>query len=226
VLDLAGRVDGMAIMGRTVDDDVVAQIADGGLPLVLLARPPVRAVDTITTDNDRSAWELVRHLLAHGYRRFAYVGSPNESPDVAGRYAAFCRCLDAADVEPQRPVGCAFDVAAGYAAARRVLAGRRRPEAFVCANYEIALGVLEAAAEAGLAVPGDVAVTGWDDVMAARYAGLTTVRQPMRVLGATAATWLQERITGSRGPVRREVLRTQFVIRSSCGVHDAVEVEE
>ena len=226
VLDLARRVDGMAILGRTVDDAVVARIADSGLPLVLLARPPVCAVDTIMTDNDTSSQELVRHLLGHGYRRLAYVGSHDESPDVAGRYAAFRRSLEAAGLAVREPVDSAFNVAAGHAAARRVLAGRRRPEAMVCANDEIALGAREAAVEAGLAVPGDVAITGWDDVMAARYAGLTTVRQPMRTLGATAATWLQERITRSDAPVRREVLRTQLVIRSSCGFHEPVEVEE
>lgn len=226
VLDLAGRVDGMAILGRTVDDGVVARIADSGLPLVLLARPPVSAADTITTDNDGSGRELVRHLLSHGYQRFAYVGSPDESPDVAGRYAAFRDCLETVGMQPPRPMESAFNVAAGYAVARRVLTGTHRPESLVCANDEIALGALAAAQEAGLAVPGDLAVTGWDDVMAARYAGLTTVRQPMRVLGATAATWLQERITGDRAPTRRQVLRTQLVIRSSCGFHDPVEVTE
>ncbi|HZN20903.1 MAG TPA: LacI family DNA-binding transcriptional regulator [Micromonosporaceae bacterium] len=227
VLDLAGRVDGMAILGRTVDDGVVARIADSGLPLVLLARPPVHPADTITTDNDGSARELVQHLLGHGYRRFAFVGSPDESPDVTGRYNAFRDCLQAAGLVPPQPVESAFNVAAGYAAARDTLTDRQqRPDALVCANDEIALGALEAAAEAGLAVPGDVAVTGWDDVMAARYAGLTTVRQPMRELGATAATWLQERITGSRVPVRRQVLRTQLVTRSSCGFHEDVEVKE
>ncbi|HET8658572.1 MAG TPA: LacI family DNA-binding transcriptional regulator [Micromonosporaceae bacterium] len=227
VLDLAGRVDGMAILGRTVDDGAVARIADSGLPLVLLARPPVHTADTITTDNDGSARELVRHLLGHGYRRFAFLGSPAESPDVTGRYAAFRDCLEAAGLVPPQPVASALNVAAGYAAARDVLTGRpQRPDALVCANDEIALGALEAAAGAGLTVPGDVAVTGWDDVMAARYAGLTTVRQPMRELGATAATWLQERITGSRVPVRRQVLRTQLVTRSSCGFHEDVEVKE
>jgi LacI family transcriptional regulator len=65
-----------------------------------------------------------------------------------------------------------------------------------------------------------VAVTGWDDVMAARYAGLTTVRQPMRELGAMAARWLCERIGGSMAAVRRQVLQTQLIVRSTCGTHE------
>ena len=68
----------------------------------------------------------------------------------------------------------------------------------MCANDELALGLLQRLREAGIDVPGHVQVTGWDDVMAARYAGLTTVRQPMRELGATAARLLDDLITGSR----------------------------
>ena len=67
----------------------------------------------------------------------------------------------------------------------------------------------------GVSVPGRALVTGWDDVMAARYAGLTTVRQPMRELGATAARMLDELIRGLRTPPRHEVLATDLIIRTS-----------
>jgi LacI family transcriptional regulator len=100
------------------------------------------------------------------------------------------------------------------------------PDAVVCANDEIALGVHLAAEAAGLSIPGDVAVTGWDDLLAARFAGLTTVRQPMRELGATAARWLHGRIAERTADpskrtvaVRRRVLDTQLVVRRSCGNH-------
>ena len=68
-------------------------------------------------------------------------------------------------------------------------------------------------------MPGTVKVTGWDDVMASRYAGLTTVRQPMRDLGATAARLLDELITGSRNDPRHELLPTELVIRTSSTTH-------
>lgn len=220
VLDLAGRVDGLVVMGRTVGDPVVEQIAAGGLPVVLLARPPVGRLDTVNADNDNSARRLVGHLLAHGYRDFAYLGDPAASPDVAGRYAGFGATLAEAGVPVPAPVPCAFDVAAGYAAARELLAGSPLPRALVCANDEVALGALRAAEELGIAVPGRLAVSGWDDVMAAGYAGLTTVRQPMRELGALAAGWLLERTRGSEGAVRRLVLSSHLVVRSTCGRHD------
>ncbi len=220
VLELARRVDGMVLMGRTVPDGVVSQIADTGIPVVLLARPAVGEADTISADNESATRELVEHLLGHGYRRFAFVGDPAESPDVAGRYEAFRAALQNAGHRPPRePLRCAFDVPSGKQAALRALRRATRPEVLVCGNDETALGALEAAAELGLSVPGDVAVTGWDDVMAARYAGLTTVRQPMRELGATAARWLRERIEGTPVPVRRQVLKTRLIVRSSCGMH-------
>jgi LacI family transcriptional regulator len=222
VRDLAGRVDGLAVMGQTVADAVVERIAATGLPLVLIARPPAGAVDTIRTRNERTATALAEHLLAHGHRRFAFLGDPAESPDVAGRYAGFKKGLRGL----ARPavVPCGLDLDSGQAAARDVLANP--PDAIVCANDEVALGVHLAAEAAGMSVPADVAVTGWDDVLAARFAGLTTVRQPMRELGATAARWLHGRIAErtadpSARPVgvRRRVLPTQLVVRRSCGTH-------
>ncbi|MGN9909421.1 LacI family DNA-binding transcriptional regulator [Phytohabitans sp. LJ34] len=231
VLELANRVDGMVVMGRTVGDDIVERIAASGPPLVLVARDPVSTVDTIRTDNERSARELAEHLLAHGHRRFAFVGDPDDSPDVAGRYAGFAAGLRAAGIPVPAPVRCSFDIEAGRAAAEALLRRRTRPQAVVCANDEVALGVHTAATDAGLSVPDDLAVTGWDDVMAARFAGLTTVRQPMRELGATAAHWLHDRITErssdrSRQRVARrsQVLPTQLTVRRSCGTHHPREV--
>ncbi|MFL6120595.1 LacI family DNA-binding transcriptional regulator [Actinophytocola sp.] len=220
VLELAGRVDGMVIMGRTVRDGVVGRIADTGLPLVLLARTPVGLVDTVTADNERSARDLTAHLLGHGHRTFAFLGDPGESPDVTGRYAGFRQALTEAGRAVPAPAPCAFDVRSGYAAARELLSGTR-PDAIVCANDEVALGALRAAEDLGLSVPGDLALTGWDDVMAADYARLTTVHQSMRELGATAARWLDERIQGSATPARHEVLPTRLVVRTSCGVHES-----
>jgi LacI family transcriptional regulator len=224
VRDLAARVDGLAVMGQTVGDDVVRSIAETGLPLVLLARPPVAGVDTIRTRNGRTAEALAAHLIAHGHRRFAFLGDPAGSPDVAGRYAGLRTRLAAAGLDVPVPVPCGLDLDSGRAAADRLW--RDRPDAVVCANDEIALGVHLAAEAAGLSVPGDVAVTGWDDLLAARFAHLSTVRQPMRELGATAAHWLHDRIneraTGSPGSAvaaRRRVLDTRLVVRRSCGTH-------
>jgi len=226
VTELAGRVDGLAIMGRTVDDEVVRRIAAIGLPLVLLARDPVPGVDTIRTRNDQTAEVLAEHLLGHGHRSFAFLGDPDGSPDVAGRYAGLAEALAARGLAAPVPVPCALDLESGRHAAAELV--RQAPAVIVGANDEVALGAHLAAEQAGAAIPGDVAVTGWDDLMAARFAGLTTVAQPMRLLGATAARWLHERITEKQqhdrpAPARRRILPTQLVVRRSCGLHTPEE---
>ena len=222
VRELAGRVDGLTVMGQTVPDDVIAGLAATGLPLVLLARDPVPGVDTVRARNARTAGELAAHLAGHGYSRVAFLGDPQRSPDVAGRYTGLKAGLARAGVDLPAPVRLpAFDLESGEQAARRLLRDDRRPQAVVCANDEVALGVLVAAEAAGRHVPGDLAVTGWDDLLAARFAGLTTVRQPMRELGATAARWLHRRITEDSHPsaARRRVLPTRLVVRRTCGFH-------
>jgi len=223
VLDLASRVDGLVIFGRTVRDDVVDEIVAMGVPVVLLARPAVPGVDTISAENAGSARQLVGHLLDHGHRRLAFLGDPTSSPDAAARWDGVCAALTERRIRPRQPVPCAFGEEAGFRAAQRLLgASRGRPEALVCADDEIALGALLAAEELGLRVPADVAVTGSDDIMAARYSrpALTTVRQPMRELGGRAARALDERIAGARTSPRHDVLHTEVVIRGSCGGHE------
>lgn len=217
VLDLASRVDGLVVLGRTVTDDVVAEVVCSGLPVVTLARTPVDGADSVNADNVASAHDLALHLLEHGHRRVVRVGDPLGSPDVAERWRGLEDVLTSHDVVDL--VSDGFDVEAGQRAGRRLLSGPL-PDVVVAGNDELALGVLDAAAEAGVRVPLDLAVTGWDDVMAARWAGLTTVRQPMRELGATAARLLEGRIGG--GPVgpRTTTLPTELVTRTSCGCPD------
>ncbi|WP_433008126.1 LacI family DNA-binding transcriptional regulator [Kribbella sp. CA-294648] len=109
--------------------------------------------------------------------------------------------------------------AGGGAAGAEVCWSAGRPDGLVCANDELALAIVKGLGDGGVRVPGDVVVTGWDDVMAARYVspGLTTVRQPMAELGRLAAQRLHERISGERTRARNDVLGTELVLRGSCG---------
>ena len=218
VRDLAGRVDGLVLLGRTVTDETIAGLGD--LPVVVVARPVLAGVDSIRTDNLTAARALGEHLAGHGLRRVVLLGSPDESPDVAERWRGVRDGLVAHGVEPT-VTPCLFDEESGTRVAAGLLAVRERPDALVCANDEIALGAIVAAEEIGLRVGRDVAITGWDDVMAARHArpALTTVRQPMRTLGALAAEVLDERITKERTTPRHESLATDLVVRDSCGLH-------
>lgn len=216
VEDMAGRCDGLVILGRTVADEVVERLARRETPIVLLARSPIDGVDSVKAENTLSAVRLVEHVVAQGAERIAFVGDPQGSADVAERWTGVERAVrEAGDVELTLLLAEDFGEAAGVHVAQEASASGDLPDAFVCANDELALGVMSQLRKSGVDTPGQVMVTGWDDVMAARYAGLTTVRQPMRELGATAARLLDELITGSRTEPRHEVLPTELVVRAS-----------
>lgn len=222
VRDMAGRCDGLVVLGRTVSDEVVAQLAARGIRIVLVARPRVGDIDSVNADNHDSAAALGGHLLAGGARRISFVGDPDVSPDVAERWEGLRRTATAGGATVDLVRCDDLGEEAGAAVGERVLTGGDDlPDAIACANDELALGLLHRLRAAGIDVPGRVQVTGWDDVMAARYAGLTTVRQPMRELGATAARLLDELITGSRAEPRHELLATELVPRGSTRHHTA-----
>ena len=229
VLDLADRVDGIVLFGRTVDDEVVEALERRGVVTVLLARPIAGQADSVRAESRSTAAEVTAHLFGHGYRRVAFLGDPHGSPDAAERWNGFLDAHRAVKRRPWRaPVACGFREEDGRAAATALLARPERPDAIVCANDEIAMGVLAEARSADLSVPDDLAVTGWDDIPAARHLAppLTTVRQPMLDLGRRAAELLRDRITTHRTEPLHEVLPTELVVRSSCGCSSQETKEE
>ena len=220
VHDLADRVDGLVLLGRTVTDEEVAELESMGVPLVLLARPSSGAADSVRAENRDAARQLATHLIEHGHERIAFVGDPHASPDAAERWQGFVDAHRAAGRQPWRPaIQSGFRESDGRAAALTAIGAEPRPSALFCANDELAMGALDAARDLGVSVPDQLAVSGWDDVPAARHLNppLTTVRQPMLDLGRRAAELLRDRITTHRTEPRHEVLPTQIVIRSSCG---------
>lgn len=223
VRGLAARVDGLVILGRTVPDAVVRDIAQRGTPVVAVARPAPDGVDSVSADNARSARALTEHLIGHGHQRFAFIGDAGTSPDAAARWSALRETLTEHGLSPpQAPVAVGLRQQDGAHVAAGLLdrTSRELPDAFVCANDEIALGLKTGLRRGGVRVPADVAITGWDDVMAAEYGGLTTVRQPMRDLGALAARLLDQRLRDGGAPGRSEVLQTDVIVRCSCGCPD------
>jgi len=219
VLDLADRADGLVLFGQTVGDETVEELGRRGVAVVLLARRALGSADSVCAENRSAALELTAHLIDHGYRRIAFIGDPEASSDVGERWLGFVDVHQAAGRDVRDPVVSGFRTADGAAVAAALLSGPDRPDAVVCANDEIAMGVLEVARLARISIPDDLAVTGWDDIAAARHLAppLTTVRQPMRELGRRAAELLRDRISTHRSEPRHELLPTDLAIRSSCG---------
>jgi LacI family transcriptional regulator len=219
---IAGKVDGLVVMSRSLSDDDIAAISPS-VPIVILANSRVgRGLDVVGSDNTGGSRQITEHLLAaHGYTDLEFIGGPPESPDSDERFAGFCAALrDAGRPAPSEPAAMGdFTESGGAKAVDAMLAEGRRPRAIVCGNDEMAIGALAALRSARLRVPGDVAVTGFDDIAATRHVrpALSTVRQPMRELGERAVHVLLSRIANRTAAQNSVVLPTELVIRGSCG---------
>jgi len=218
VIDLAGRVDGMAIHGGTVSDEALEQVCSQ-VRVVMMAGDVGPAYASVRADNG-IVEQLTRHLLVdHGYRRLAFVGTPDGSPDVTTRWDAFRAAFrDLRREPPTAPVRVGLQQSDGAIAARELLDGEGpRPDAVVCANDETALGLMLSALGRGLSVPEDLAITGFDDLAMASlvHPPLTTVHHPIRELATAAARLLADRSTDE--PVGDVLIGTELVLRGSCG---------
>jgi LacI family transcriptional regulator len=219
VRQLAARVDGIAALGATALPPDVARALHGRKPVVIIAGDPQEGIESIVAENRGSAEALTTHVLDHDRSRLLFVGDPDGAPDTRDRYAGFVAAHTARGLEARDPVRIPYREHDGDKFATRFLAGEHEADALVCANDELALSIMVRLQDAGVDVPGDVAVVGWDDVMTARYVrpGLTTVRQPVHDLGALAADRLHDLMSGGRPKAEAHVLPTEVVLRASCG---------
>jgi LacI family transcriptional regulator len=217
----AGKVDGLILHDRLLPASGLARLA-GLVPIVTLAGTPTPASMNVRCDNESGMRQLVRHLvLDHGYRSLAYLAGNADSPDNRARARALEAEARLAGAEVQTGPAWQGDYrAAGGAQVIAALldAGAALPRAVVCANDQTALGVMHALGRRGIGVPGDVAVTGFDDIPVARHLHppLTTVRQSLQQMGACAFEVLHRRISAGGGEPDI-VFPVQLVIRESCG---------
>jgi LacI family transcriptional regulator len=219
VRKLATRVDGLAMLGSAAIPEDTVTALHGSKPVVLIAGDARPDIDSVMSENTGSAAEITSHVLGHGRVNVLFVGDPASGPDVRDRYAGFVAAHETAHRTAPEPLRIPLRESDGAALADRILSDEIVTDALVCANDELALALMKRLREGGTNVPDDVAVVGWDDVMTARYVepGLTTVRQPVRELGALAAERLHQRITGAPVGDGPRIIPTSVVIRSSCG---------
>ena len=221
VWSLSGKVDGLLVAEEIMPAGRLRALARR-IPVVVIAgQRDERELDVVAVDNAAGIRALAAHLTgAHGYRRLCFVAGPADSPDAQGRLAAFLAAIAQHPGSRVDPVlNGDFSEASGSAAARRLLAGGPLPDVVACANDQMAIGVLREFQQAGVGVPGDVAVTGFDDIYASRIVAptLTTVSQPLGELGRRAAERLRARIDNRALSPRAEILPTHLVVRASCG---------
>ncbi len=210
-----GLIDGIVVSIVAQEDPWVTPLLDGLLPCALVGRHATRDVSHATIDNVNGTRALMRHLRDEGYTRLATIRGPLGNADADERFAVFVEERGGPEPLDANLIAVGdYTYDTGFAAATALL--RHQPDCIVASNDHMALGAIDALAAAGLSVPGDVGVCGWDDMRALNRpdVGLTTVRQDVDAVGREAVAILLELLGGAEGPIRR-VLPAPLVVRNS-----------
>ncbi len=228
------NVDGIIVATRANKEgnERLARIADSDLPIVVVGRDFHHdQVDYISADNLSGGFEATQHLIDLRHKRIGFIGAAYEDRHTLKRLEGYLRALDAHDIEvdPRLITGrkeSAWDVpgysteSIGYEGMKRFLSLPNRPTAVFARNDFTAVGAMTAVKEAGLSIPQDVAIVGFDDTALALHTipPLTTVRQPMRLQGQLAAEMLLRRIDDDSSTREERILDCELIIRESTVV--------
>ena len=215
-------VDGIVLFSFAVVEADLTRIVPARIPLVVATHNLTTTYDQVNSDDAAGTEAATRHLLAQGITEIAFVSGPKGHGPGDRRLAGYAEAMHAAGLVPSESDVVRSDdytVAAGRRCAGELLRRPRPPRAVVCANDLIAIGALEAARAAGVAVPADLAVIGFDDVDAASLVAppLTTVVNPAYEMGRECGRLLVERLVdGYDGPPRALVVPTHLVVRATA----------
>ncbi|GAA5207761.1 LacI family DNA-binding transcriptional regulator [Streptomyces thinghirensis] len=219
----ARRIDGLVLGRYPTDEGVLDALLATGAPVVRLGgRLDAGPGDVVHAAETEGMRDLVRHLVRdRDYRRIGFIGGAPGAEPGGDRHRGYREALTEAGlaVPEDLVVWTDFTREGGRAGAARLLAAAEPPDAIVCANDLIAIGALDTARTSRLPVPGRVAITGYDDIEAAALVSpaLTTVLNPAREIGRSAARVLTDRLDGREdGPAREVLLAHRLVRRESA----------
>jgi DNA-binding LacI/PurR family transcriptional regulator len=217
----ARGTDGALLVLHLPDSSELQGLAAARIPLVVIDPPeePGPGIRSVGTTNWQGCLTATRHLIELGHRRIAIIGGPAQLWSSRARLAGYRAALEAAGLPTAGELVRRDDFCTegGRRQARELLAMAQPPTAIVAGNDPQAFGVLQALGEQGLRAPGDLSVVGFDDVPVASWAtpALTTIRQPLAAMAATAFRMLHAR--PDAGEPHHVELATTLVIRESTG---------
>jgi LacI family transcriptional regulator, galactose operon repressor len=223
------QVDGLILSGPRSDDPILDELAAEHFPLILHGRVAGSALPCVDVDNQAGAYRAVTHLIQLGHRRIGFISNaPLSYSGAEDRYAGYRQALVEHGIEYDGSLvrWGAFLPGTGQAAMTELLSLPDRPSAVFGASDVIAIGAMSAIQSAGLTIPDDVAVVGFDDIFLAAHTHpqLTTVRVPAYRLGWTAAESLIGLIEGNGDTdISSVALETELVVRASCGANRALQ---
>jgi DNA-binding LacI/PurR family transcriptional regulator len=215
-------VDGFISLGLRRDHSAVLVLERLGIPNVLVDSDGSPEHPAINIDDEGGAEAAARHLLELGHRQIAILVLPparaevNFTPSAARRLTGYRRAIDAAGAPVPATLMAGISVAAGARVFQSLTKGKRRPTGVLAMSDMAAIGLMSAAQSAGLRVPVDLSVVGFDDIPGSAWTNppLTTVRQPIVEKGKLAARILIQRMNG-KAVESPSPLRTNLVVRKS-----------
>ena len=212
---------GAVFIGLFLDDPFIRDITRSPLPLAVLdTLIKGDRIGFITSDNRLGIQLAMEHLWALGHRRFGFLSFSHRSHAGNTRRRAFKAFLEERNsFEPEWVAEDTLDAEGGERAAMELLDRGSRPTALVAASDFQAIGALRAAQRLGLNVPGDLSVTGFDDIQASGFTSpaLTTVAQDTAALGRSAAAWVLDSLAGQAPWPNRRMIAPTLVVRGSTG---------
>ena len=209
------QVDGVLVASTRMTDGTIDGLRDDGFPFVLVNRAAGGADDlVVSVDNSRAAGRVVEHLVERGHTAIAHVAGPRSTTTGAERIAGVSDAAHRLGISIEVVEAETWSELGGYRAARQLFRDIA-PTAIFGANDLIALGVLRAAREAGLRMPEDLALAGFNDIPEAELIGLTTVHVEQEEMGARAASLLIAQLEGDVIAERGIVLPAELVVRGS-----------
>lgn len=219
IRSMRGRVDGLIVLSPHLDAANLATTLAGRLPILLMNGGAGAGRPSIVVDNHGGAVQAVEHLIATGRRRIAHISGPTGNLEAETRLAGYLEAMARAGL-PTVVVEGAFDQASGHRVGAELAARTDRPDAIFAGNDMMAVGAMLALQDAGLGVPDDVAVVGFDDVPIAGLMrpGLTTLRINIAETGRGALERLVGLINAAGEAVADtacEVVRPELVVRPS-----------
>jgi LacI family transcriptional regulator len=218
---LAKQVDGLVVISSTERTDLLQRVLDVGVPLVVVDRNLTGlSVSQVLVANEQGGYLAGRHLVELGHRRVACIGGPSKDNPSWDRVLGFKRALVEAGVSlpPQAIVSGDFRYAGGEAGMRMLLERNRRLTAVFASNDLMAIGAMITLRQAGLRVPEDVSVIGFDNILQAStmIPPLTTIEQPINALGQATARLLLDQILKRTTEPMSLTIPTSLVVRDSC----------
>ncbi|TVR18910.1 MAG: LacI family transcriptional regulator [Anaerolineaceae bacterium] len=216
----SGLVDGLILTASVADDPYVPILQKRGVPFVMVGRAPYdSSASFIDADNIGGASTAASHLIRTGYKRIACISPESRTTVGQDRLGGFLKAFEDRQVPINREliVEGDFTFASGVSAMRQLLP--LKPDAVFAGSDAMALGAMQAIQEAGLKVPDDIAVVGFDDFPAASNAvpPLTTIRQPVEESGSMAVRTLVDMIDTESREARGTILPVELIVRKSCG---------